>query len=155
MADIERVEVMAMRSRLHWLGHLDRLDDTDLPKCLLVCCPLGGKCSVGDWRIKWCDVIMRDMKKCDLTPDQCDAACKRAVWWEFVEDGTSELNVFLKEDEEKEKYELKLEREGNGPSLQSQSSTICRQITCWTIQSRSGEPNQAETWCRQHPCPHC
>ena len=39
MAGIEMVDVMVMRRKLHWLGHLERLDDTRLPKCLLVCCP--------------------------------------------------------------------------------------------------------------------
>ena len=75
MADIDRVEVTAMRSRLHWLGHLDKLDDTHLPKCLLVSCncPLGGKHSVSGQNIRWCDVIMRDLKKCNLISN-----CKRA-----------------------------------------------------------------------------
>ena len=47
MADIEKMEVMLMRRRLHWLGHLVHLDGTRLPKCLLVYCPQGGSTQLG------------------------------------------------------------------------------------------------------------
>ena len=57
MAHVERVDVMVMRRRLCWLCHLERLDDTCLPECVHVCCPLGGKCSVEGEKLRWCDVI--------------------------------------------------------------------------------------------------
>ena len=57
-AGMERVEVMVMRRRLRWLGHLERLDDTRLPKCLLVCRPQAGKRSVGGQKRRWNDVIL-------------------------------------------------------------------------------------------------
>ena len=47
MAGIERVEVMVMRRRLRWLGHVERMADSRIPKGLLVCRPLVGKRSVG------------------------------------------------------------------------------------------------------------
>ena len=54
----------------------------------------------------WYDVIMRDLKKCNLVPDWCDAAHDRAIWREFVGDGATELNsFFLKEGEKKRKDE--------------------------------------------------
>ena len=124
MAGIEKVDVMVMRRRLRWLGHLERLDDTRLPKCLLVCCPLGGKRSVGGQKMRWCDVIMKDLKKCNLVPDWRDAAHDRDVWREFVEGGAAEHNCFQEEDEEKRKDGLKQRKEGNGPSSQSQSPTL-------------------------------
>ena len=51
--------------------------------------------------MKWCGVIMRDLKKCDLVLDWFDAPCKRAVWRAFVEDGAAELNCFLEGDEKR------------------------------------------------------
>ena len=69
IAGIERVDVMVMRRRLCWLGHLEHLDGTRLPKCLLVCCPLGSKLSVGGQKMRWYDVIMRELKKCNLVSD--------------------------------------------------------------------------------------
>ena len=68
MAGIERVDVIIMRSRQRWLGHQKRLDHTRIAKRLLVCCPLGGKHSVGGQKMKWCDV-MRGLKKSDLVLD--------------------------------------------------------------------------------------
>ena len=47
MAGLERVEVMLMRRRLRWLGHVARMEETHIPKCLLTCKPDGGKRSVG------------------------------------------------------------------------------------------------------------
>ena len=126
MADIERVGVMVMRSRLHWLGHLEQIDNTHLPKCLLVYCPLGGKCSVGgpDDEMVWCDYEGYEQMWFDSRPVWCSLQ-ERAAWRAFVDDGASKLNCFLEENEEKEQDELKLGREGNGHLLQSQSSTLC------------------------------
>ena len=34
LAGIERIEVMVLKRRLRWLGHLERLNDIHLPKCV-------------------------------------------------------------------------------------------------------------------------
>ena len=47
MAGLERVEVMLMRRRPRWLGHVVRMEETRIPKFLLMCKPDGGKRSVG------------------------------------------------------------------------------------------------------------
>ena len=72
-----------------------------------------------------------------------DAAYVRDVWREFVEDGAAELNCFQEEDEEKRKDELKRRREGNGPSLQSQPSTLhCTEPGCDFVgQAKAGLVN--------------
>ena len=75
-------------------------------------------------KMRWCDVITRDLKKCDLVPDWPDTAYEMTVGRVLVGDGAAELNCFLEKDEEKRKDELKRRREGNGRSLQSQSSTL-------------------------------
>ena len=64
-AVIERVDVMVMRRRLRWLGHLERMDDTSLLKCLLVCrlqasTQLGGRNASS--------LVLGDLKKCGLLP---------------------------------------------------------------------------------------
>ena len=74
MAEIERVEVMVMRWRLLCLGHLEWLEDTRLPKCLLLHLPLGGKSLVRGQKMRWYDMIVRDLKKLNLIPDWRDAA---------------------------------------------------------------------------------
>ena len=47
MAGIKRVEVFVMRRRLRWLGHLEWMNYSRLPKCLLMCHPQVGKRLVG------------------------------------------------------------------------------------------------------------
>ena len=42
--EMDGVETMVMKSRLRWLGHIERMENSLLPKCFLVCRPviLGG-----------------------------------------------------------------------------------------------------------------
>ena len=47
MAVLGGVELMLMRRMLLWLGHMTRMEETHIPKCLLMCKPDGGKHSVG------------------------------------------------------------------------------------------------------------
>ena len=84
-----------MRRRLRWLGHLERSDDTRLSKCLLVCHPQGEKCSAGGQKMRWHDVVKRDLKKCNRTPVWHDKTNEGDVWREFVKDGAIELNRFM------------------------------------------------------------
>ena len=66
LGDMERVEVMVMRRKLRWLGHIERMEDSRLPKCFLVCKPVNGRRSVGGQKRWWCDVLANDLKWCDL-----------------------------------------------------------------------------------------
>ena len=66
MAGIERVEILVMRRWLRWLGHLERMDDSRLPKCLLVCRPQVGKRGAGGQKRRWNDVVLRDLRICGL-----------------------------------------------------------------------------------------
>ena len=59
MAGIERVEAMVMRRKLCWLGHVELMDDTHLPKCHLVCKTQVGKCSAGDQKRRWNDLVLK------------------------------------------------------------------------------------------------
>ena len=66
--------------------------------------------------MRWCDVIMRGLKKFDRAClDRRDAACERAAGRGFMEDKAAEQNCFLEEDKEEKKDEMKQRREGNGP----------------------------------------
>ena len=62
MAGLERVEVMLTRTRLRWLGHVARMEETCIPKCLLKCKLDGGKRLVGGQKRWWNDVIVGDLK---------------------------------------------------------------------------------------------
>ena len=99
MAGIERVEVMVMRRRLCWLGHVERLADSWIPKYLLVCQPYGGKNSVGGQTRRWNNLVLSDLKKCDLLPDWRDMTHERGAWRCLVKEASAELNRCLEEDE--------------------------------------------------------
>ena len=51
-------EVMVMRRRLRWLGHMETMDISRLPKCLLVSQLLSGKRSVGGQKRRWNDLVV-------------------------------------------------------------------------------------------------
>ena len=108
MAGIERVEVMVLRRRLRWLGHVD---DTRIPKCLLVCRPLVGKRSAGGQKKRWNDVILADLKECDLLPDWREVAHERGAWRSLVKEAAAELNRSLEVSETQRKDERKQRRE--------------------------------------------
>ena len=61
--------MVIMRRRLRWLGHIERMDDSRLPKCLLVCRPVNGRMSAGGQKRRWSDVLISDLKWCDLWDD--------------------------------------------------------------------------------------
>ena len=56
--------------------------------------------------MRWRDVVTRDLKKCNLTPNWHDIAHEPDIWRAAVKDGTIELNHFLEVDERKKKDEL-------------------------------------------------
>lgn len=58
---VDRVEVMMLRRRLHWLGHLERMEDSRLPNCLLVSHLVVSKQSAGGEKRRWNDAVMEDL----------------------------------------------------------------------------------------------
>ena len=52
-----------------------------LPRQLLVCAPVGGKCSAGRQKQRWNGVVASDLKKCNLSgtwieyAQECDSLC--------------------------------------------------------------------------------
>ena len=80
LGDIERVEVLVMKRRLRWLGHIERMEESRLPKCFLVCRPVSGRRSVGVQKRRWYDVLASDFKWGDLWDVQCKIAQDRGAW---------------------------------------------------------------------------
>ena len=63
MAGLERVEV---RKWLRWLGYVTQMDETCIAKCQLVYKPAGGKhCGWPEEKVEY-DVVVGDLKKCEL-----------------------------------------------------------------------------------------
>ena len=161
MAGIERVEVMVMRRRLRWLGHVERMADSRIPKCLLVCQPYGGKRSVRGQKRQWNDLVISDLKKCDLLADWHDMAHERGAWPCLVKEASAELNRSLEEDEVKKKDEWKLRREVNSQPAQPPSAHLCTEPGCNFVgQTKAGLVNHTKqrhgvSARAQYPCSHC
>ena len=155
-----------MRRRLRWLGHLVRMDSTRLPKQLLVCRPLCGKRSVGGQRRRWNDLVMCDLKNCDLLADWRDIAKERSTWRALVGEAITDLNGKREKDVRK-KDELKRRRESPVTLGHSTASSTTPSAIAYTVQGCSFV-GQTKAWLVNHttqkhgvtaqvhnPCPHC
>ena len=111
MAGIERVEVMVLKRILRWLGHVELMDDTRIPKCLLGCCPLVSKHSAGGQKRRWNNVILADLNKRDLLTDWREVAYERGAWRSLVKEAAAEFNRSLEANETQSKEERKQRRE--------------------------------------------
>ena len=58
--------VLVMRRSLRWLGQVERMDVSCVPKRLLVSRPVRGKRSVGGQKRRWNDAVAGDLKRGDL-----------------------------------------------------------------------------------------
>ena len=80
MAGLDRVEVMLMRRRLRWLGHVARMKETRIPKCMLVSKLARVKYSVGGQKRRWNDVLVCDLKKFEVYSNWHEQAQVRSTW---------------------------------------------------------------------------
>ena len=99
-AGIERV---VMRRRLRWLGHLAQMDNSRLPRCLLVCRPEVGKRSAGGQKRRWNDLVLCDLSSCGLPADWREVAHERSTWRGLVREALRELNCSHEEEETRSK----------------------------------------------------
>ena len=109
--EMERVETMIMKRRLRWLGHLKRMENSQIPKCFLVCRPVTGRRSAGGQKKGWCDVLVIDLKWCDLWDDWRKIAKDRGAWRCLVRDAASDFNDHKEAHEKERKDERKKTRE--------------------------------------------
>ena len=90
---------------------MERMDNSRLPKCLMVCRPEGGKRSLGGQKRRWCDVIQNDLQRCYLLTDWRQTASQREAWRGVVKLAADELNQELEDAEKKKKDQQKQRRE--------------------------------------------
>ena len=68
-ANIETVETMVRKRKLRWLGHVARMDAGRIPRQLLVCRPETGKHTAGGQKLRWADIVTKDLKRCKINKD--------------------------------------------------------------------------------------
>ena len=79
--DRENASIKVMKRRVEWLGHLARMPDCRTPKACLFgwlpqACPQGGP------RLRWRDVIRKDLRVMGIKEDQWydEASTSRSGW---------------------------------------------------------------------------
>ena len=77
-ANIETVETMVRKRRMRWLGHVARTNEGI--KKLLVCRLEAGKQAVVGQKIRWSDVVTKDLKRCKIGKDWREIAQDHDEW---------------------------------------------------------------------------
>ena len=68
-ANIETVEMMVTKRRLRWLGHVAGMDAGCIPRQLLVCRLETGKRIAEGQKLRWADIVTKDLKRCKIDKD--------------------------------------------------------------------------------------
>ena len=111
MAKQQRLSSVLMQRRLRLLGHLSRMDDSRLPKQLLVCAPVSGSRAVGGQKYRWNDLVSKDLAKCGMSSDWRERAQSRDAWrWE-TKRNVEVVNAEAEQEEKKRKDRRKRLRE--------------------------------------------
>ena len=76
----QRISSILTERRLRFLGHLSRMSESRLPKKLLVCAPVAGKRQAGGQKMRWNDLVQRDLKLCCLESDWRESVQNRLGW---------------------------------------------------------------------------
>ena len=109
MANQQRISAVLVGRRLRFLGHMLRLHNCRLPKKLIVCAPVHGRRRPGGQKLRWCNVLQSDLKKCQLETNWLDCAQNRSEWRCLVKQGVRDLN-HQAELEEKHKKDFNKKR---------------------------------------------
>ena len=91
-ADIDRVETMLQRRRLRWLGHVQRMENSSLPKKLLVIKIEGGKRLQKRQKQRWHEVMNADLKSLGMVSTWRLKALARNDWRNNIHSKLFELN---------------------------------------------------------------
>ncbi|XP_062498912.1 uncharacterized protein LOC134176248 [Corticium candelabrum] len=91
---------MLTQRRLWLLGHILRLDKCRIRRKLFVCASTQGRRSVGGQRMRWNDLVLRDLRNCNLDGVWRILSEDRNEWRNQIWAATQELN-FKKEEQEK------------------------------------------------------
>ena len=83
------------------------MNDSRLPKQLLVCAPVDGKYAAGGQKYHWNDLVLRDLKSYELSEDWREFAHSRSLWNEVIYDYVESLNVLAEKEEKRGKDESK------------------------------------------------
>ena len=149
-----------MRKSLRWLGHVARMEEMRIPKCLLVSKLARDKCSVSGQKRRWNDELVRDLKKCEVYSNWREQAQDRSTWRGWINAAAEDANEELEAKEQSKKDELKQRRQTSCHE-QIQSGWRCREHGCQFVgRSKTGLVNHirqkhSRVAQIQRRCSHC
>ena len=142
-AGLQRVEMMLLRRRLQWLGHVARMDSTRIFKCVLVCKPDRGKHNPGGQKRRWADVVVGDLKRCECLQDWRQQVQDRRQWRGMVKVAAEGINEQMEEEERARKDERKRRREEVDAVPIASEIWACSEPGCVffsSVKGRASEP---------------
>ena len=158
-ANIETVEAMIRKRRLRWLGHVARMDPGRIPRKLLVCRLEAGKRAVGGQKMRWADIVTKDLKRCKIDKDWREMVQDRDEWNAVIETRVGKLNDEAEEQEKVRKDERKQRRENM--VAEARAELYCKEAGCsFYAQSKADLVNHQRQKHRPATqdmmvCPHC
>ena len=111
LAKQQRLSSILSQRRLRFLGHLSRMGDQRLPKQLLVSALVGGKRAPGGQKLRWNDLVTRDLRACGLLDSWRELAQDRDEWRRKVKEVFEGVNKNAESDEKACKDMKKRRRE--------------------------------------------
>ncbi len=153
----QRVPSLLSQRRLRFVGHIARIDESRLPRQLLVSALPSGKRSVGGQKCRWNDLLVRDLRKFGLGDDWCSKAMDRQEWRQIVKREVELVNERDELQEKKQKDDRKRRREGR--QMASEAALHCEHPGCeFMALNRAGLVNHTRQK-HQEPqlgqCAHC
>ena len=95
-AHIQRVSSMLTQRCLRLLGHIMRMPVDRLPRQLLMCAPPHGRRSAGGQKLRWNDLVSRDLQSCSLDGEWRALTQDQSEWRNRVRIGTSKRKQMRK-----------------------------------------------------------
>ena len=140
LGGVERMDTLLRYRRLRWLGHVARMGHWRIPRDLLVCKPDGGRRAAGGQKLRWNDVVLKDLKVCGIQDNWFELAQDRDSWRRNIKAIMVELNSEAEDLEVCKKDEKKRRRENR--IGEAEAMFKCSESGCgFVAQSRAGLVN--------------
>ena len=80
LAQLPRLYTILSQRKMRLLGHLVRMDDHRLPKELIVSAPAGGRRAVGGQKLRWDNLISRNLRERGISDTWYYQVQDRTTW---------------------------------------------------------------------------
>ena len=127
-AQQEQIDIILMRHRLHFLGHLTRMDDHRMPKQLLLCTPARGSRPLGVPCLRRNDIIRANLRHPNAE-DNWHQKAQDCVAWRLEVDAAQTINS-ERETQEKEAKDKKKKWRREEQSAEKADALVCPEEGC-------------------------